>query len=254
MLDQPDRETIDDRRDDEPAGADREGSRRRSPARDDRLCRPARDGTGGGRVHRRCLRREERRATGTAQRLPGAGLGDARRHGRAAHPRAAQGLLLSGLPGAPADGREGADCGHPGSLRPGHLDPLGRRVGQGHGDDRDLQEPGLAPVRGDRRQGEGFPRPPDRGRLALSLARRNVCEGPSEQPGRLSGGDRRGRRQQRRSPRGAGHGHRPVGSRDFLDGFFAPARSARPRPPPPPGGVPFGDRIKGLLALDASSW
>ena len=29
---------------------------------------------------------------------------------------------------------------------------------------------------------------------------------------------------------------------------------AWPRPPPPAGGVPCGDRIKGLLALDGSSW
>src|SRR3954466_12649907 len=28
---------------------------------------------------------------------------------------------------------EGADCGGPGSLRPGHLDTLGRRSGAGHG-------------------------------------------------------------------------------------------------------------------------
>jgi hypothetical protein len=34
-------------------------------------------------------------------------LGDARCHGRVAHPEAPQGLLLPGLPGAPADGREG---------------------------------------------------------------------------------------------------------------------------------------------------
>src|ERR1700694_4781745 len=36
------------------------------------------------------------------------------------------GRLLPGLPRAPPPGREGADRGHPGSLRPGHLDPLGR--------------------------------------------------------------------------------------------------------------------------------
>ena len=35
-------------------------------------------------------------------------LGDPRRHGRAAHPQAAQGQLLPRLPGAAPDGREGA--------------------------------------------------------------------------------------------------------------------------------------------------
>ena len=60
-------------------------------------------------------------------------LGDPRRHGRAAHPEAAQGQLLPRLPGAAADGREGADGGDPGSLHPGHLDPLGRRSGRAMG-------------------------------------------------------------------------------------------------------------------------
>jgi hypothetical protein len=42
--------------------------------------------------------------TGAAQRLPRAGLGDARWHGRTAHPQAAQGLVLPELPRAAADG------------------------------------------------------------------------------------------------------------------------------------------------------
>ena len=46
-------------------------------------------------------------------------------------PKLRQGQLLPGLPGAAADGREGADGGDPGGLHPGHLDPLGRRPGQG---------------------------------------------------------------------------------------------------------------------------
>ena len=45
----------------------------------------------------------------------------------------------------------------------GHLDPLGRRVGQGDGDERYLQEPGIAALRGDRRAGQGVPRSVDRG-------------------------------------------------------------------------------------------
>ena len=52
---------------------------------------------------------------------------------RAAHSQAQEGLLLPELPGAAPHGREGADGGHPGSLHPGHLDPLGRRPGQGDG-------------------------------------------------------------------------------------------------------------------------
>ena len=36
----------------------------------------------------------------------------------------------------------------------------------------------VAPVRGDRRAGQGVPRSPARRRLALRLARRHLCEGP----------------------------------------------------------------------------
>ena len=49
----------------------------------------------------------------------------------------------------------------------------------------DLQEPGQPAVRGDRRAGEGLPRPADRRRLALSVDRRHLCEGPPERPHRL---------------------------------------------------------------------
>lgn len=49
------------------------------------------------------------------------------------------------------------------ALRAGRLDPLRRRSGAGHGHERDLQEPGVAAVQRDRRQGEGFPQSPDRG-------------------------------------------------------------------------------------------
>ena len=41
--------------------------------------------------------------------------------------------------------------------------PLGRRSGQGHGDDRHFQEPGQPAVRRDRREGEGVPEPANRG-------------------------------------------------------------------------------------------
>ena len=172
--------------------------------------------------------REERRPARSAQWLSRPGLGDARRNGRTAHPQAAQGQLLSGLPGAAPDGGEGADRGDPGSLHPGRLDALGGRSGQGHGHERRLQEPGRPPVRGDRRAGEGLPRAAARRRLALCLDRRDLCEGPPERSHRLGGGDRRRRRQHRRPARSAGHGHRPLRGRDVLD--RVPAQAAPPRP------------------------
>ena len=200
----------------------------RSVARHDRLCRRAADGAGGRRADRRGARREEREPAGAAQRLPRSRLGDARRHRRAAHPEAAQGQLLPELPGAAADGREGADGGDPGSLHPGHLDPLGRRPGQGDGHDRHLQEPGQPAVRGDRRAGQGVPRSADRGRLAVSVDRRHLREGSPGRPHRVGRRDRRGRRQYRRPARGARHGHRSLRGRDVLDGLPAQARPPRP--------------------------
>ena len=74
-----------------------------------------------------------------------------------------------------------------------HRNPLGRRSGQGDGDERHLEEPGVAAVRGDRRQGEGLPRSTDRGRLAVHLGRRHLREGPTGRPHRLRRCDRRGR-------------------------------------------------------------
>src|SRR3954453_15893934 len=84
-------------------------------------------------------------------------------YGRAAHSQAAAPPLLPGLPRTSPPGREGADRGGPGSLRPGHLDPLGRRSGAGHGDGGHLQEPGIATMRRDRRAGACLPQSPDRG-------------------------------------------------------------------------------------------
>jgi putative transposase len=72
--------------------------------------------------------------------------------------RSSEGQLLPGLPRAAAHGREGADGGDPGGLCSRHLDALGRRSGQGHGHVGHLEEPGLAALRRDRRQGEGLPR------------------------------------------------------------------------------------------------
>ena len=42
-------------------------------------------------------------------------------------------------------------------LRPGHLDPVGGRVGQGDGDGRHQQEPGVAALCRDRRAGADLP-------------------------------------------------------------------------------------------------
>jgi hypothetical protein len=117
-----------------------------------------------------------------AQRLSRPGLGDAGGNGRAAHPQAAERLVLPELSRAAADGREGADGGDPGSLCPGRLDPLGRRSRQGDGRNGRVEEPGQPAVRGDRRQGQSLPRPAARRRLALCLARRDLCEGASQPP------------------------------------------------------------------------
>lgn len=53
--------------------------------------------------------------------------------------------------------REGARGSDPGGLRPGRLDPRGRRSGQGHG--QHLQEPDVAPSGRDRRAPPRLPRP-----------------------------------------------------------------------------------------------
>ena len=103
--------------------------------------------------------RAQPRAAQSPQRLSRARLGHARGPDRPRHPQAAQGLLLSVLPGAAAHGREGAHGGDPGGLRPRDLDPGGGRPRQGHGRVRHLQEPSLAAVRGDRRAGERLPQP-----------------------------------------------------------------------------------------------
>jgi len=50
-----------------------------------------------------------------------------------------------------------------GGLHPGDLDPLGGRPGQGHGHERDLQEPGQPAVRRNRRAGAHLPGAADRG-------------------------------------------------------------------------------------------
>jgi hypothetical protein len=66
----------------------------------------------------------------------------------------------------------------------------------GHGHERRLQKPGIAALRGDRRARQCIPRSADRRRLALSVDRRHVCEGPPEWPHCLGRHDHRRWRQQ----------------------------------------------------------
>ena len=65
-------------------------------------------------------------------------------------PKLRQGLLFSALSGAAQNRREGAGCGHPGSLDRRRLDPAGRRAGAGDGAHRHLEEPGFQAVQGHR--------------------------------------------------------------------------------------------------------
>jgi hypothetical protein len=169
------RETTDDRRDDEPALTRGEDPRRRCAARHDRLRRRAADGDRGRGADRRGAWREERHPPGATQRLSRPRLGDPGRHGRATYPQAAQGQLLPRLPRAAPHGREGADRGHSGSLHPGHLDPFGRRAGQGHGHERRLQEPGQPAVRGDRPARQSLPRPAAPAPSAAPEATGHIC-------------------------------------------------------------------------------
>ena len=115
----------------------------------------------------------------------------------------------SRLPGAAPDGREGPDGGHPGGLRARHLDPLGRRPGQGHGRHGISKSQVSPPLRGHRRAGERLPQPADRRRVALPLDRRHLPQGRARAGGSSAvavivavGG------QHRRPPRGSGRRHR----------------------------------------------
>ncbi|MEY9626142.1 hypothetical protein ABIA27_001177 [Sinorhizobium fredii] len=93
-----------------------------------------------------------------------------------------------------------------------------------------FEEPGQPAVRGDRRQGQSVPRKTDRRRLAVSVDRCHLPEGPPWRPHRLGRRDHRRRRQLRRPARGAGHGDRHLGGRADLDRVPAqadPARTAR---------------------------
>ena len=69
-------------------------------------------------------------------------------------------------------------------------------------------------------QGEGVPWPADRGRLAVSVDRRHLRQSAPGRPHRLGGGDRRGRRQQRWPPRGAGLDIGPSEAETFWTAFL----------------------------------
>ena len=213
-----------------------------------------------------CARRLRRAKPGSGeqpQRLPRPALGHPRRECRSEDPEAAPGELLPGVPGAASDRREGAGGGDPGGLRPGRVDPLGRRAGEGDGHERDLQEPGLAAVRRDRRAGRCVPEPPDRRRLAVPVDRCDLREGARGREDRLGGGDNRRRGEHRRAARGAGHERRRLGSRALLDELPALADASwaargeagdrrRPRGPEGRGGQgPEGNRAALPGALHA---
>ena len=70
---------------------------------------------------------------------------------------------------------------------------------QADGRHRRLEEPSQQVVPGDRRAGRRVPRPAHRGRMAVSLDRRDLREGAPRRPHRLGRRHRRGGRQQRRS-------------------------------------------------------
>ena len=225
---EPDEEDDDDRRQNGADRVDREGGGRRSRARDAGLRRRADHGDRGRGAHRRRPRQPIARSNQSPQRLSRSCLGDAGRPDRSRDPEAAQGNLPAELPGTAAHCREGLGGGDPGGLREGHLDPLGRRSDQGDGRLGDFEEPGQPSGRGDRRAGRRLPRPPDRRRMAVSVDRRDLPEGPRRRSDRVDGGDNRGRRQHRRPPRGARCRHRPVGGGGVLEGLPPFARRSRP--------------------------
>ena len=178
--------------------ARREGSRHRRAAPDGAVHGPAADGARRRGALRRRLRREERRAAEQQERLPRPNLGHPRRQRRAEDPQAAPGQLLPRVPRATAHRREGPHGRDPGSLCPGHLDPFGRRPGQGARHERGVQEPGEPAMRRTRRARRRLPEPTDRGRLAVPVDRRHLRQDTRGWTHRQRGGDSGGGRQYRR--------------------------------------------------------
>ena len=64
-------------------------------------------------------------------------------------------------------------------LRPGHLNPLGGRAGQGDGAGGHQQKPSVAALCRDRRAGADVPAPSDRRRVAVSVAGCHLCQSPA---------------------------------------------------------------------------
>lgn len=108
------------------------------------------------------------------------------------------------------------------------IDALGRRPGQGDGRGRHVQEPGQPPLRRNRRACERFPVPASGGRVALSLARCDLPQGPRGREDHQPCRDNRRGGQRGRQARGVGRGHRSLGGRNLLD--RVPAQPRRPRP------------------------
>jgi hypothetical protein len=81
----------------------------------------------GGRHHRRRLWREEPASPRPAQTVAANTTGEMRTvTSNFRIPKLRKGSCFPGFPRTAPHGREGADCRHPGCLRPRHLDALGR--------------------------------------------------------------------------------------------------------------------------------
>lgn len=185
-----------DRRDDDgrrEGGASRargEAGRRGSRAREAGVRRGAADGAGGrggrGRREGRALAAED----GAAERASGAALGDTRGPGGSSRRSRGRGGARASPPVSSRAGPRRRSWWRspspldrwrarraPGGLRARGLDARRGRPGARQGRDGRLEEPGEPALRGDRRAGGGVPLPPDRGPLALSVARRHRPEG-----------------------------------------------------------------------------
>ena len=98
---------------------------------------------------------------------------------------------------------------------------------QAMGLSRHLQEHGLEAVQGHRRAGAGVPRPADRGRLALPLARRHLPQGARGREDRLRRRDNRHGGRHRRTARDHRPVRRPLRGGDLLDRL--PTQPGEPR-------------------------
>ena len=172
--------------------------------------------------------RARRRPPDLAQRLSRPRAEDAARRAEPAGAEAAAGLVLPGLPGAAPDVGEGAGRSDPGGVDRRRLDAPGRRPGAGHGADRHLQEHGVEAVQGHRRAGAGVPRPADRRRLALPLARRHLPQGAPGREDRLRRRHNRHGGRHRRTARDHRLVRRPIRGGDLLDRL--PSQPEEPRP------------------------